>query len=330
MFSKKIQGHMTLRQKLSNRLGTGKLTSSLVFRGPSSIGKKQVALELANRELCLTQNICGHCEACLMFDSSENYNSLPNTLFIEPEGKAGVITVSALREAKNLAGGIFEWISEALGEQHRFVIIDNAHKLHGSTANMLLKILEEPPLGVHFILVSDQFQRIIPTIRSRCEVIRFEPLSQECIETVAQQAGWDKVDLRAMSVLAEGTLKYLNPEYFHKAKEHIELWINIFERKKSISDIPIMKASMLASKDGALSDYYRDILNLILLISNDVIRIQSNYPPRLVMYAESLRAIAHAPFPSKIIYEKTFDSLRNLSRNISGELVLQEIAYLVP
>ena len=88
MYSPEIIGHQVLRERLLERLKTGRIRGSLLFTGPEGIGKRRVALELAQRELCLRRSACGQCEPCRMFAAEELPFELPNLLRITPEGKA--------------------------------------------------------------------------------------------------------------------------------------------------------------------------------------------------------------------------------------------------
>lgn len=78
-------------------------------------------------------------------------------------------------------------LSPSLGER-RVVIIDAADDLERSAANALLKMLEEPPAGTVFLLISHASGRLLPTIRSRCRVLRFAPLADDVMAAVLEEA----------------------------------------------------------------------------------------------------------------------------------------------
>ena len=113
MFDPAIKGHGALRQRLLDRLQGGRLPGSLLFTGPDGIGKRRVAMELAQRELCFRRNACGSCAGCQPFRADPVPVELPNLLRIAPEGKAGLIRISAIREDDLVEGGVIRWAHQA-------------------------------------------------------------------------------------------------------------------------------------------------------------------------------------------------------------------------
>lgn len=91
--------------------------------------------------------------------------------------------------------------------RRRAVIIDPADDLEKSAVNALLKSLEEPPEGTYFLLVTHRIGRLLPTIRSRCRVLRFAPLAEEALDTIlrAQAPEADGATRQAAIAAAEGS-----------------------------------------------------------------------------------------------------------------------------
>ncbi len=158
-----IVGHQAVRdrlQKMSNRL-----PPSLIFAGPQGIGKKLVALEFARaatgdgRSLDLTQAMA----------------QTENIFFVSPDGAQ--IKIEQAREAINFL---------SLGREGRrlIMIFDQAHLMGPQAANALLKSIEEPPPGVHFIFIAPTPAMLLSTIRSRSQVVRFAPLLDGEVEQV--------------------------------------------------------------------------------------------------------------------------------------------------
>ena len=212
MFDPQIKGHQVLRQRLLERAQGGRMGGSLLFTGPEGVGKRRVAMELAQRELCFSRTACGQCEGCRMFKGELLPVELPNFLRIAPEGKAGLIRIGSIREDDLVEGGVIQWAHRAPPPRcHRWILIEDAHRLNGSSANMLLKVLEEPPAGTHFLLVTHRPEAMLQTIRSRCERIAFQPLTLDETWAVARSAGWEQDQRERWTALASGTLRYLEP-----------------------------------------------------------------------------------------------------------------------
>lgn len=160
---------------------TGRLPHALLLHGQAGVGKLDFALHLSKALLCTQpQNggfACGACSSCNWFNEGNH----PDFHLLSPEQESEAddetatakktkkktqISVSQIRE---LAG--FTSLSSHRSDGLRIVLLNPAEALNTASANALLKMLEEPPTGVVFILVSHQIQRLLPTILSRCHKI---------------------------------------------------------------------------------------------------------------------------------------------------------------
>ena len=300
---------------------------SLLLTGPDGIGKRRVAMELAQRELCFRRTACGQCEGCRMF-KGELPVELPNFLHIAPEGKAGLIRIGAIREDDLVEGGVIQWAHRAPPPRcHRWILIEDAHRLNGASANMLLKILEEPPEGTHFLLVTHRPEAMLQTIRSRCERIPMRPLSAQEAWAVAQAAGWEENQREVWTALAAGTLRYLEPEAFQRASEQLDAWLAL-ALGASFAEAA---APLLPDKASPISqgEQVGQALELLLLLLADITRHREGRPPRLAPWSPQVAQLAATPLSLQALQAQIFDSLRNLIRNPSPEGLLREISMLM-
>lgn len=331
MFSPGIAGHQAIRQRLLDRLRAGRIRGSLLFTGPEGIGKRRVALELAQREICLRRSACGQCEGCRMFDGDDLPFELPNLLRIAPEGKAGVIRIDQIREGLDsnnqprFSRGVIEWASLAppMG-CHRWILVEEAHRLNESSGNILLKTLEEPPPDTHFILVTHRPEALLQTIRSRCERIPFAPLAPREAWAVAQRNGWQEADQDRWSALGEGSLRLLDEAAFRRAEAQVEAWIALMEGR------PFGESAgpLLPEKDStqAQGEQLRQPLELLLRLLADLARMRAGEAPALAPWREALVALVSVPRDLKATQEAVFEGLRHLPRNLSPEPLLREVA----
>lgn len=165
-----IVGHQVVRERLQSM--AVRLPPSLIFAGPQGIGKKLVALEFARQAT-------GDRRA---LDLSQPMAQTENIFFISPDGAQ--IKIEQAREAMHFL---------SLGREGRklIMIFDQAHLMGPQAANALLKSIEEPPPGVHFIFIAPSPAMLLSTIRSRSQVVRFAPLLDEEVEQVLRQLNKD-------------------------------------------------------------------------------------------------------------------------------------------
>jgi DNA polymerase-3 subunit delta' len=188
-----ILGHDRIVEQFRRALRRGRLASTFLFVGPPGIGKRAFALKLAQGLLC--DNVapeqlepCGHCPAC----SQVAAGSHPDVELVgRPADKAFIplATFIGEDERRNREGLCYNLSLRPFSGKRRIAIIDDADYLNVEGANCLLKTLEEPPPGAVLILISTSEQRQLPTIRSRCQAIRFRPLSTEQVESILLSRG---------------------------------------------------------------------------------------------------------------------------------------------
>lgn len=184
-----LVGHTHLLERFRSLVEQDSLPSASLFIGPEGIGKKRTAKWMAQLYLCERQTACGVCGKCLRVEQEQS----EDVFFLKPDGDT--LKIEAVREALQFLN------LKALG-RGKFIIVDDAHTMTAQAANVLLKSLEEPPIKTFFILISSNPSRLLATIRSRCQVFRFQPLSLAEVHTILNrntdlQGGVEEWMLRA-------------------------------------------------------------------------------------------------------------------------------------
>ena len=182
-----IHGHDDVVELFRRALARGRLASSFLFTGPAGIGKCSFALKLAQALLCRTRpepllDPCGTCPACVQV-LAQTHPDLER--IAKPKDKSFIplellIGDKAHRMRQGLCHNIA--LKPFMGGR-KVAIIDDADRLNAEGANCLLKTLEEPPPRSLLILIGTSPAKQLPTIRSRCQLIRFRPLP---IDVVAE------------------------------------------------------------------------------------------------------------------------------------------------
>jgi DNA polymerase-3 subunit delta' len=181
---------------LTSMIERAQLSHAYLFVGPSGLGKTHAALELAGALLCEAGG-CGSCEVCRRIAKGVH----PDVTVIEPVGSQGYL-IDQIRD-------ITRQVSRAPVEaSHKVFIMGSADQLNESSANAFLKTLEEPPDKVTFILLAHSLGTIIPTIRSRCRIIRFKTLpDQVMIDLLCTRTGCSENDARGALAACANVLR---------------------------------------------------------------------------------------------------------------------------
>ncbi|BAT71234.1 hypothetical protein TST_0426 [Thermosulfidibacter takaii ABI70S6] len=209
-----VVGHKSTIEKLKSILTKDRHPQALLFVGREGIGKKRVGVLSAALFLC-EKGGCLECRTCKrVIKSIKEGASLHPDFRLEKvdKGKKS-ITIDQIRAIK-------EWAYTAPMEASRKIaLIDDAHLMNVHAANAFLKTLEEPPENTLFILVTSEPSMLLPTIVSRCQVIRFSPLNKDEVEEICAREGV-KEEVKELCVDI-GSLMFLRvkPEELKVARE---------------------------------------------------------------------------------------------------------------
>ena len=209
MFSQVI-GQESVINHLRNEAQSGRIPHALLLSGPQGCGKLALALAFAQYLLCSNpqnDDACGSCPACKLssrLSHPDLHFSFPviKTKQSETPVSDNFIVQWKARLAQGLYFSFEDWLADMGAENQqplifaaesaslqkklalkpfldgrKVVIIWMADRMNEECANKLLKLIEEPPINTHFILTSQQPERLLPTIRSRTQIIRLKPIS---------------------------------------------------------------------------------------------------------------------------------------------------------
>ena len=198
-----VSGQMAVTQTLKTQIISGRMSHAYLFTGSRGTGKTSCAKILAKAVNCLhpdNGNPCNCCEACRAIDSG----SRMDVLEIDAASNNGVDNVRDLRD---------DAIYTPSQVKMRVYIIDEVHMLSISAFNALLKIIEEPPEHLLFILATTELHKVPATILSRCQRFAFRRISQEDIAARLQYVAYqENIDLddgaaRVLARLADGGMR---------------------------------------------------------------------------------------------------------------------------
>src|SRR5215468_15499 len=186
-----LTGNERVKAALKRMLVADRLPGALLFVGEEGIGKKKFALEVARALNCRTPingEGCGSCPACrrilhLNYPASSNPDDWIPIIWTDHPDVGMVVAPRRMLRVDQMRQIESEANFRPVEGKARVFLIDEAEKLNDASANALLKVLEEPPSTSHLILITSRPAMLLPTILSRCQTIRFSPLTPAEIET---------------------------------------------------------------------------------------------------------------------------------------------------
>ena len=201
---------------LSNIIQKGKIPHALLFTGIEGVGKKEAANIFAMACNCLAATLtnqpfsdqsnvhagedrppspCGACKSCRKIISGNH----PDVISVQPE-KAH-IRIGQIRDLCNML------VMKPYEAKYRVVIISDAHTLNPEAGNAMLKVLEEPPDRTVLVLTAHHLHDLLPTIASRCQHIRFNPISHDILmDVLVTKEGVSAREADLLATLAKGSL----------------------------------------------------------------------------------------------------------------------------
>lgn len=186
-----------------------------IFVGPAGSGKRTAALLLACALIC-DDGGCGTCPACARVRRGAH----PDVRVFQPAGAASYL-VEQVRD--DLVPDM--WLAPADGPA-KVYILDRAESLGDAAANAFLKSLEEPPSAVTVVLLTDDYDAVLPTIASRCQVVRFAPVApgrarELLVERTDADVDEARIALAATSGSVAGALEFIGSPGRRQARDHM-------------------------------------------------------------------------------------------------------------
>ncbi len=272
-----ITGNERVKQLLRRTLEARRSPGAMLFTGEEGIGKKLFALEIAKALNCRTpQGVegCGRCPSCIR-TSKFNYPQSSETddwkeiiwtdhpdvgMVVAPKR---VLLVDQMRNIEREAN------FRPYEGTARLFLIEDADKLNDSSANALLKVLEEPPHTSHIVLLTSRPAMLLPTIRSRCQMIRFSPLTAHEIESyLIHNKIASATEARIRARVARGSLGRALAQDFEEFTGQREAMFQVLEAL-AVSDDRIQ---LLRSSEELNAAQYKDEYECRLDILESLIR----------------------------------------------------------
>lgn len=300
-----VIGNIGVKKILHRVLKQKKLPNSMIFAGPEGIGKKKTALVVAKALNCLkkTSDSCEECAHC----KAVNNGNFPDVMVISPS--KDVLKIDQMRLLKDTA-----YLKPMAGRKRVFIVCE-AEKMNEEASNSLLKVLEEPPPFSHIILVTPNPYRILPTLKSRCQLFPFTPIPKEEIQKALVSRGFQPEKARILSLLVNGNLvRALSLDWEEVRSRRNRAWslfLALHNREKAASLLQKLSVSRSVDKEDL-----EKILEILASFCRDVILIKEQANPEFLLnpdYEKDIRDMA----PS-LSLNQTMDFLSEMDFAISA------------
>ncbi|MCW2277000.1 DNA polymerase III subunit delta' [Heliophilum fasciatum] len=309
-----MEGQEQVIRSLQRGLIHERVGHAYLFSGTPGVGKKTIARAFAQSILCLQPqagDACDVCPSCRQY-LSDNH---PDMTWLQPDG--ATLKIDQIR-------GLRQRIRYRPYESpSQVVIMEQADTMQPPAANALLKILEEPPGPVVFILISDRGQALLETIRSRCLPVAFGPVPDEAIAAFLQGQGVAETQVTLLTLLAEGRwdraarlAKEGPPPIREKA-------IALLKELPQAGEVTIFRWAEEWDKN---KEGIAELLDTMALLMRDQLLINQQVPESLIVNGDCAGLLVHWP-PAALLdgVEKVLAARNWLTSNVSGKLLVEDL-----
>jgi DNA polymerase-3 subunit delta' len=304
-----------------------RLAHAYLFVGPPGIGKKLFARELAKAILCENSSegtlaACDQCQSCVLMDAGNH----PDFFTLQRPEDKNEMPIELMQE---LCAGFS--LKSARG-QGKVAVLDDADDLNPESANCFLKTLEEPPPRTIFILIGSSVDQQLPTILSRCQIVRFRPLPAQAVETILRQNDiQDSALIHRLLRLAGGSpgqaLALADPALWDFRSKLVEGLsrpkVEAFSLAKSFVEFveDAGKEMALQRRRASL------VLGLLIAALTDALELGQGKEPAEAGDDKSLKALTMRADATKILalLERCLEAERQIGRYVQLVLVLEAL-----
>ncbi|WP_424768602.1 DNA polymerase III subunit delta' [Paenibacillus sp. sgz302251] len=318
MSLEQIPGQWKAQRILKHALVSGKISHAYLFNGPSGTGRMAMAREFAKALFCTAEGYeaCGNCLACRKFE----HGNQTDLTIIAPDGQS--IKIDQIRELQR------DFSYRNSGTNRKVYMIEQAEKMTMQAGNSLLKFLEEPLSPVVAILITDNGQAVLPTIRSRTQWVPFLPMSPEWMLQTLVAEGAPPTLARAAVQLTSGldsARQFLQQNQFAEIRN---LVIQLAKESLTRFTAAMITAQQQLFKTD-LAEHTQMLLSLLVIWFKDLIQFQAGRQDNIV-FIDQLEWIGKHAFNRSAAgwvscIEHTLEASKRMRANVTPQLAFEQL-----
>lgn len=295
---KDIIGQDNIKKHLQEGITKGKLSHAYIINGETGSGRHLIASALTKSLLCehrtLEGDACGVCKSCMQVDSGNH----PDLHFISHEKTS--ISVEDIRTQL-----INDIEIKPYSSEHKIYVIPEANKMTESAQNALLKTIEEPPEYAMIILLTDNYENMLETIRSRCIILNTRPLGKEEItQYLIKNLQMEPERASIAAGFCQGNVG--KAIHFASSDDFQEMKTDTLQLLKKIDQMDISEIMIvikeLSTRKGKINEY----LDLMLLWFRDILMFKVTKDANILLYREEYNTI------SKQASKRNYEDIENI------------------
>lgn len=270
-----IIGHEDIVKHFKSSIELGKVSHAYILNGEKGVGKKTLASVVAKSLQCESgePDPCGKCKSCLQAESGNQ----PDIIWVSHE-KPGSISVDEIRTQM-----VNDVDLKPYSSRYKIYIVPDAQLLTTEAQNAMLKTLEEPPEYAIIMLLTNNMDKFLPTILSRCIVLNFRPVEPlDMIDYLVTNVGVDQEKARFCTDFAQGNLGKavrlaISPDY----SEIIE------DSTRLLREIPDMDMEDIIRAVKNMDKNTLDVIDIMTMWFRDILMVKiSNSPNKMIFKKE--------------------------------------------
>ena len=328
-----VHGHELAVRTLEAGLKNGRLHHAYLLSGPAHVGKTTLAMQLAQAVNCTGDDPpCGACTPCTRVGSGLHADV--SVIAVDPEATEGARTQISIDAVRDLISSAHLRPYEG---RTRVYVIQGADRLSVDAANALLKVLEEPPPDVLLLLLTDNPDGVLPTVRSRCQLVEMRPLPIAQVQQVLRdEHGVGEEQAETLARLSRGCLGWA----IEASRDHAVL-AAVHQRLERIVDVieggleaRFSYANDLARRFQQDRAAGREELFLWMRWLRDILLMQQDQGTRIVnlVWRDTLARQAEALTSAQVTrwVHAVTETVGALDRNANARLAIEALMLEAP